>query len=404
VSQLIEPNGLGRIPATIAYATRSPVRGIGGSMISDIADAQKMIYNLSSEVEQSIRINGHPTLVKTPDVEASAGAGSVALMPDGMDPGLKPYLLNVSTDINQIYTSINSLVNSIDKMANTGAVRATESRTLSGVAMETEFQLLNARLAEFADNLELAEEQIWRWYALYEGTAFDGEIEYPDEFDVRDVPNALRSLQTIAGSIKTPEAQALLEYRVRELLEDPRYEIQYEESREQAMYQAEIDEIEKIQASLVNTQAMTTPGASAPEAPTANFPNATCPIATQDIGVNLANRQTAIDTANYGPLNPNRPNTVFWMRLADKWSVSESEARLSRCGNCAAFNVTSAVKGCIEQGLAAGGSTGDEWDTVAAGELGYCEAFDFKCASNRTCDAWVAGGPITDATPSGETE
>jgi len=98
--------------------------------------------------------------------------------------------------------------------------------------------------------LELAEEQIWRWYAMYQGTAFDGEIEYPDEFDVRDVPNALRSLQTIAGSIRTPESQALLEYRVRELLEDPRYEIQYEETREQAMYQAEIDEIEKIQASL----------------------------------------------------------------------------------------------------------------------------------------------------------
>jgi hypothetical protein len=213
-----------------------------------------MIYNLSSEVEQSIRINGHPTLVKTVDVEASAGAGAIALMPDNLDPALKPFLLTVSTDIGQIYTSINNLVDSIDKMANTGAVRATESRSLSGVAMETEFQLLNARLAEFADNLELAEEQIWRWYAMYQGTAFDGEIEYPDDFDVRDVPNALRSLQTIAGSIKTVESQALLEYRVRELLEDPRYEIQYEETREQAMYQAEIDEINKIQASLQSQQ------------------------------------------------------------------------------------------------------------------------------------------------------
>jgi hypothetical protein len=27
--------------------------------------------------------------------------------------------------------------------------------------------------------------------------------------------------------------------------------------------------------------------------------------------------------------------------------------------------------------------------------LGYCEAFDFKCAASRTCDAWVVGGPIT---------
>jgi len=43
-----------------------------------------------------------------------------------------------------------------------------------------------------------------------------------------------------------------------------------------------------------------------------------------------------------------------------------------------------------------GGSTTEEWDTIEAGDLGYCEAFDFKCASARTCDAWVAGGPVTD--------
>ncbi|NBW20470.1 MAG: phage portal protein, partial [Caulobacteraceae bacterium] len=34
---------------------------------------------------------------------------------------------------------------------------------------------------------------------------------------------------------------------------------------------------------------------------------ATCPIATQDIRVNLKNRQTAVDDANYGPANPNEP-------------------------------------------------------------------------------------------------
>ena len=29
---------------------------------------------------------------------------------------------------------------------------------------------------------------------------------------------------------------------------------------------------------------------------------ASCPIATQDIKTNLANRQTAVDDANYGPI------------------------------------------------------------------------------------------------------
>ena len=49
---------------------------------------------------------------------------------------------------------------------------------------------------------------------------------------------------------------------------------------------------------------------------------------------------------------------------------------------------------CIAEGI--GGDVEDEWDTIEAGDLGYCEAFDFKCAANRTCDAWVVGGPITD--------
>lgn len=242
VGKIVEPNGLGRIPATIVYANRSPVRGLGASMISDIADCQKMIYNLNSEVEQSIRINGHPTLVKTPDVEASAGAGSIALMPDGMDPGLKPYLLNVSTDINQIYTSINSLVDSIDKMANTGAIRATQARTASGVAQEAEFMLLNARLAEMASNLELAEEQIWRWFALYEGTVWDGEIEYADNYNIRDKKDYLTRLQMAMNmATNDPILQRIIEFKVRdEVIDDDSPESVQENQIEQNNYIVEL--------------------------------------------------------------------------------------------------------------------------------------------------------------------
>ena len=34
-------------------------------------------------------------------------------------------------------------------------------------------------------------------------------------------------------------------------------------------------------------------------------------------------------------------------------------------------------------------------DVVKAANLGYCELFHFKCAGDRTCDAWLVGGPIT---------
>ena len=182
----VEPNGLGEIPAICAYNQKSPVRGIGISDISDIADAQRFIYNMTSEVEQSIRINGHPALVKTPGTEAMAGAGAIIQMEDNLDPGLKPYMLTVSTDINSIFTAIQHYSDIIDKMSNTGSIRSTEGSRMSGVAQEQEFQLLNARLSEKADNLELTEEQIWQWYAFYQGRTWTGEIKYPDSYNIRD--------------------------------------------------------------------------------------------------------------------------------------------------------------------------------------------------------------------------
>lgn len=122
-----------------------------------------------------------------------------------------------------------------------------------------------------------------------------------------------------------------------------------------------------------------------------------CPIATTDVAVNLKNRQKAIDTAGYGPLNPTEPNNEFWRKKGERWDVSRSEARKQICGNCAAFIKTPKMLDCINSGLAAG-DVSDAWATINAGDLGYCEAFDFKCASKRTCDAWIVGGPITDDT------
>lgn len=119
-----------------------------------------------------------------------------------------------------------------------------------------------------------------------------------------------------------------------------------------------------------------------------------CPPATQEIAVNLKNRQNAIDTAGYGPLNPAEPNAAFWEKKASRWDVSADEAKKQRCGNCAAFIKTESMLDCIKQGL--GNEPGnDAIDVINAGDLGYCEAFDFKCASARTCDAWIAGGPVT---------
>ena len=111
-----------------------------------------------------------------------------------------------------------------------------------------------------------------------------------------------------------------------------------------------------------------------------------CPMATQDITLNLKNRAKAINSANYGPENPKLPNKQFWMEMAREWEVDPEEAKMSVCGNCAAFNQDDSMLECIAKGI---GEEGDPWAMIDAGDLGYCEIFDVKCASSRTCSAWV---------------
>ena len=121
-----------------------------------------------------------------------------------------------------------------------------------------------------------------------------------------------------------------------------------------------------------------------------------CPPATQDITLNLENRQKAINEYGYGPLNPAMPNRKFWMKKVDEWNLdSVDDAKQSLCGNCAAFDIRQDTLDCIATGIDAG-DPADAEGVIDAGDLGYCKFLKFKCASRRTCDAWVGGGPLSD--------
>jgi hypothetical protein len=220
---LEEVNGLGMIPAVIAYNKRSIVRGLGVSDVSDIADIQRLIYNYNSEIEQSIRLDGHPSLVVTPDVQYGSGAGSLIVVPENSDPGLRPYVLeHGGANVTTIHSSIQQLVEAIDRLSNTGGVRATQTRTLSGVAMEVEFSLLNARLAEKADMMELAEEQLWTLYAAYMGRTWTGEVDYPGSFNIRDTQREYQQLATAKSAATDPRVLEVIDHEIVELLgEDP---------------------------------------------------------------------------------------------------------------------------------------------------------------------------------------
>ena len=215
-------NPIGVIPAVFVPAQRSIKRGIGISDLTDIASMQKAIYEELSEIEQLIRISNHPTLVKTFDTDATAGAGSVINMPDDLDANLKPYQIQPNGgNLDAVRAAINDKVEAINRMAHMSAIRGTEGQTKSGIAMQTEFQMLNARLSEKADILELAEEQIWALFCIWQGVTPDVQVFYPDSFDVRDYPNELAFLQGAkASGVNSRTFQQEVDKRIADLVLD----------------------------------------------------------------------------------------------------------------------------------------------------------------------------------------
>jgi hypothetical protein len=125
-----------------------------------------------------------------------------------------------------------------------------------------------------------------------------------------------------------------------------------------------------------------------------------CPIATQDISVNLKNRNNTFQKFGYGPPNPDEANEAFWLKKAKMYNAPTETIKSMRCGNCAAFIQTPKMMACISQGLEKGeeGLSYDE-NFIKAADLGYCDLFQFTCAAARTCDAWKGGGPITKEKP-----
>lgn len=247
------PNQLGVIPAVCVYGQRSPVKGVGVSDVGDVADVQRAVYNELNEVYQLLTLTNHPSLVKTASTSASAGAGAIIQMPEDLQGELKPYLLQPSgASIDGLLNSLRFKIESIDRMAHMGGIRSIETRRLSGVALATEFQLLNARLAEKGDNLEHAEEQLWRLYARWQGIAWDGEIDYPNSFNIQDKYNDMNMLKLAKDA--SPKSDVVNEEIERQMLrilvsDDVKYDSLVEDisKSKTAEYNEKLDEYALIE-------------------------------------------------------------------------------------------------------------------------------------------------------------
>ena len=193
-------NTIGIIPFIMLKANPSHHKAYGISDLADVAKIQQAIFGLMSEAEQAIRISSHPSLVKTADTEASAGAGAVINMSDNLPGDLKPYLLQPSSsNVDSIIKLLKEHQTMIMKMTHLEAVVGTKTVAKSGVALQTEFSMLNTRLGDKADSLERLEIKIWELFQVWSDYKADDTflIEYKKKFDLRDEVTDLTNLKAV---------------------------------------------------------------------------------------------------------------------------------------------------------------------------------------------------------------
>ncbi len=204
-------HGLGVVPVVNLYNKKSGIQMIGISDIQDIADINKNIYYLCSDAKEIIENTAFPMLAipytkGLGEEEKELGPRNI-LQFDPTEPNSRPYWLEAPhSSLSEIREWVKQDIAEIHRIARMGGVKATEdfSKPRSGVAIELEYQQLYATLSEKADNLEEAEKRVLQLWAAWEGRTFDGEIDYPDDFSVRDLDKDLdRAIKALSVRIES---------------------------------------------------------------------------------------------------------------------------------------------------------------------------------------------------------
>ena len=187
-------HGLGMVPVVTLYNKRSGVRMLGISDLQDLADINKNIYYLCSDAKEIIENTAFPMLAVPyakggVDEERELGPRNI-LQFDPSQPDARPYWLEPPhSSLTEIREWVKQDITEIHRIAKMGGVKSVEDFTVarSGVALELEYQQLYAALSEKADNLEQAEMQVLELWARWENKEFDGVVDYPDDFSVKDI-------------------------------------------------------------------------------------------------------------------------------------------------------------------------------------------------------------------------
>jgi hypothetical protein len=227
-------NTLGFVPFVWMFNIKGKQRPIGISDIKDIAYIDLSIIGNLSDGEEVIDYGAFP-MMRKPMREKGSGPGGRGDQDDvgptsilEFDPELpdsKPDWLEaaVQEPITAILNWIERKTLEIYRAANIGNMASTEvQQPKSGVALKSEFQLLNGKLVQKGSNVEEAERTIKKYWCTWQGqpeAADDITVEWPETYDVVDLAqdlqnaltgNSLVQSDTFKKSVQKQIARAML--------------------------------------------------------------------------------------------------------------------------------------------------------------------------------------------------
>lgn len=225
-------NKLGFIPFIWLYNNKSPLEGIGVSDLVEISRIDISIIKNTSQIEEVIDYAAFPMMLKAirdakpNQVGVSAADDEIGVQAvqeyDPEYPEAKPEWMEtqVSESITSILENISKKIEEIYRSSNVGGLASTEIDTnaKSGVALKTEFQMLNAELVAKAINLEKTENRIleyWlKWQNLWEKYGKEVNFARSRTYDVRNLTADLANALTAQTIVKSRKFQELLQQNI----------------------------------------------------------------------------------------------------------------------------------------------------------------------------------------------
>jgi hypothetical protein len=201
-------HGLGEVPFIFVNWKNSGKDRLEETAFEDVALLNREIYNLTSEFTSAftsscIRALFYPVMEgDNPDDLIKKGFSSMTLVTYNGNSGKRPEFDSPSnTDSILVYdklyqTNRDAILNKF------GLDRETEKAfATSGISKNLSYQVTKSYLSLGAENLEMAEKEIFRFSSLWLGSQFTGDIKYNVDFTETDINSSINLLLSAFDSV-----------------------------------------------------------------------------------------------------------------------------------------------------------------------------------------------------------